>query len=371
MRRRRVVLAAGVIVAALGTGVWIAGAWGGGRSADADPSPTTSQPTSSTNAATAHKPRSRGAFGGALPGDLLIADRGNNRMLIVNPHHKILWAFPSRPGQIHLYFDDDTFFVPGGRSIISNQEENHQIVEITYPGGRLLWSYGHPGVSGSAPGYLNTPDDAYALKSGLVIVADAYNCRILELRGHHIVRSIGKAGHCTHDPPRYLGAVNGDTPLPNGHILVSEINGSYLDEFTLSGKLVRVYKAPVTYPSDPQLTLRGNILLADYTRPGGVVILDRHTGRLLWSYRVASGFGMLDHPSLAAMLPNGMICLNDDYNQRVVIINPKTKKIVWQYGHLGRPGKIHGYLNTPDGFDYIPVTPTGKPNPAAITHGPP
>lgn len=48
---------------------------------------------------------------------------------------------------------------------------------------------------------------------------------------------------------------------------------------------------------------------------------------------------MLDHPSLAAMLPNGTICPNDDYNQRVVIINPKTIKIVWQYGHLGRPGK--------------------------------
>lgn len=152
---------------------------------------------------------------------------------------------------------------------------------------------------------------------------------------------------------------------------MSEINGSYLDEFTLAGKLVRVYKAPVTYPSDPQLTLRGNILLADYTRPGGVVILDRHTGRLLWSYRVTSGFGMLDHPSLAAMLPNGMICLNDDYNQRVVIINPNTKKIVWQYGHRGEPGKTRGYLNTPDGFDYIPTTPTGTPNPAAITHGPP
>jgi outer membrane protein assembly factor BamB len=269
-----------------------------------------------------------------------------------------------------LYFDDDTFFVPGGRSIISNQEENHQIVEISYPGGRLLWSYGHPGTAGSAPGYLNTPDDAYKLSNGLVIVADAYNCRILELRGQRIIRSIGQAGHCTHDPPRYLGAVNGDTPLPHGHILVSEINGSYIDEFTLSGKLVRTYTAPVSYPSDPQLTLHGNILLADYTRPGGVVIIDRHTGKLLWSYRVTSGPGMLDHPSLAAMLPNGMIALNDDYNQRVVIINPYTKKIVWQYGHIGQPGRTPGYLNTPDGFDFIPVTPTGKPNPGAITHGP-
>jgi Galactose oxidase, central domain len=311
-------------------------------------------------------PRLPAMFGGPLPGDLLIADRGNNRMLIVNPVHRILWEFPNRPGQVHLYFDDDTFFAPGGRRIISNQEDNHQIVEISYPSGKLIWSYGHAGVAGASPGYLHTPDDAYALPHHLVIVADAYNCRVLELRGSHIVRSIGQAGHCVHDPPRYLGAVNGDTPLPNHDILVSEINGSYLDEFTLTGRLVRVYRAPVTYPSDPQLTRRGNILLADYTRPGAVVILSRKTGKLLWRYRVTSGPGMLDHPSLAAMLPNGMIALNDDYNQRVVIIDPRTKNIVWTYGHLGRPGTAPGYLNTPDGFQFIPVTASGRPNPSHI-----
>jgi hypothetical protein len=305
-------------------------------------------------------------FKGPLPGDLLIADRGNNRMLIVNPAHRILWTFPNRPGQVHLYFDDDTFFAPGGRRIISNQEENHQIVEISYPTGKLIWSYGHAGVAGSSPGYLNTPDDAYALPHHLVIVADAYNCRVLELRGSRIVRSIGQAGHCVHDPPRYLGAVNGDTPLPNHDILVSEINGSYLDEFTLAGRLVRVYRAPVTYPSDPQLTLGGNILLADYTSPGAIVILSRRTGKLLWRYRVTSGPGMLDHPSLASMLPNGMIALNDDHNQRVVVINPHTNKIVWTYGHLGRPGTAPGYLNTPDGFEFIPVTATGRPDPSRI-----
>src|SRR6476660_7941602 len=140
-------------------------------------------------------------FSGPLTGDLLIADRGNNRILLVNPRHKLLWHYPSRPGQHKLYFDDDTFFVPGGRGIISNQEENHQIVIISYPRGRLIWSYGHAGVKGSTPGYLNTPDDAYKLSNGMVIVADAYNCRVLEIRGHRIVRSIGQgATACTTRP---------------------------------------------------------------------------------------------------------------------------------------------------------------------------
>ncbi len=308
-------------------------------------------------------------FHGALPGDLLIADRGNNRILMVDPTGRILWRYPSRPGQRRLFFDDDTFFGDHGHKIISNQEDNHSIVEIAYPSGRVVWQYGHPGVRGSAPGYLNTPDDAYLLRNGLVIVADAYNCRVLEIRGHRVVRSIGN-GVCAHNPPTSLGAVNGDTPLPGGHILVSEINGSYIDEFTLGGRLVRTYHAPVSYPSDPQLTRNGNIILADYSRPGGVVILSRSTGAVLWSYRPASGPGMLDHPSLAAMLPNGDVIVGDDFNDRIVVIDPHTKRIVWQYGHTAVGGTAPGYLHIPDGFDFVPVTSTGKPDPAAIVHGP-
>ncbi len=308
-------------------------------------------------------------YRGPLPGDLLIADRGNNRILLINPAGRILWRYPGRPGQTPLKFDDDTFFAAGGRRIISNQEEDHSIVQISYPAGRIVWRYGHPGVRGSAPGYLNTPDDAYMLPNGLITVADAYNCRILEIRGQRVVRQIGN-GVCAHNPPTSLGAVNGDTPTPDGHLLVSEINGSYIDDFTLGGKLLRVYKAPVGYPSDPQLTRNGNIILADYSRPGGVVILNRHTGATMWSYRVASGPGMLDHPSLAAMLPNGDVIVGDDFNDRIVIIDPHTNRIVWQYGHTAVGGTAPGYLHIPDGFDFVPVTAAGKADPAAIVHGP-
>jgi hypothetical protein len=328
-------------------------------------------------ASSGHKPKQTtpaagppAMFRGPLPGDLLIADRGNNRMLIVNPAHHIIWRYPSRPGQRKLNFDDDTFFTPGGRSIISNEEDNHDIVQIAYPSGRLIWSYGHSGVPGSGPGYLNTPDDAYKLRGGMVIVADDGNCRILEIRGKRVVRSIGRRGNCVHDPPRGLGSPNGDTPLPNGNILVSEISGSWVDEITLGGRLVRSLHAPVSYPSDPQLTLNGNILMSDYSSPGGVVIIDRQTGKLLWRYHALNPASVLDHPSLAAMLPNGKIMVVDDYNSRIVIISPRTQRIVWQYGHTGIGGTAAGYLHIPDGFDFIPVTDTGKPNPAAIKHGP-
>ena len=49
------------------------------------------------------------------------------------------------------------------------------------------------------------------------------------------------------------------------------------------------------------------------------------------------GAAALNHPSLALPLPNGNILVNDDYNDRVIVISPKTNRIVWQYGHAGVP----------------------------------
>jgi outer membrane protein assembly factor BamB len=207
---------------------------------------------------------------------------------------------------------------------------------------------------------MNWPDDAYVLPDGTLTVADAYNCRILFIRRRRIVHQIGRTADCAHDPPRTLGAVNGDTPLPDGGVLVSEIDGSWIDDFTRNRRLRWSFQAPVAYPSDPQPLSRGRILLADYASPGAVLILDRH-GTVLWRYGPESGWGELDHPSLAIMLPNGNIAINDDYNDRVVIVDPKQHRIVWQYGHPGHPGTGHDELNTPDGMDYIPLGRHEKP----------
>ena len=300
---------------------------------------------------------------GPLQGGLLIADRGNDRILLVDPRRRTLWRFPTARDRAQgrkLVFDDDTFVEPGGKALVTNEEENHDILSIDIKTHAVTNLYGHPGVKGTAPGYLNTPDDAYVLPDGTMTVADAYNCRILFIRRHRIVRQIGRTAGCVHDPPRTLGGVNGDTPLPDGGVLVSEVNGSWIDYFSKTGKLRLSFHAPVSYPSDPQPLPGGRILLADYARPGAAVILNRH-GRVLWRYGPSSGWGELDHPSLAIMLPNGDIAVNDDYNDRVVVVDPRQRRIVWQYGHLARPGKGRNELNTPDGMDYVPLGAHEKP----------
>ena len=126
------------------------------------------------------------------------------------------------------------------------------------------------------------------------------------------------------------------------------MNGSYIDEITPNGHLVWSTHLSIAYPSDPQQLGPNRYLVADYTRPGGIYEFNR-SGRILWSYHPPSGPGMLDHPSLAERLPNGLIATNDDYRDRVVVINPLTKHIVWQYGHTDSPGTGPDRSRSPTG----------------------
>ncbi|HKN62729.1 MAG TPA: hypothetical protein VJV76_00200 [Gaiellaceae bacterium] len=293
---------------------------------------------------------------------LLVADRGNDRLLLLDDRDRIVWRYPG-PGRAAphggFYFPDDAFFIHRGRAIISNQEDNDTIVEIAFPSGRILFRYGHPRTPGYGPGYLNTPDDTYLLGNGDISVADAVNCRVLVLdrRTKRVLHQIGTPGRCVHDPPTGLGSPNGDTPLQNGDLLVSEINGSWIDELTLSGRRVWAAHVDIGYPSDPQQLGPDRYLVADYEDPGALVEFDRR-GRVEFRYEPTSGPGKLDHPSLAERLPSGVLMINDDYNDRMVAIDPSTRALVWQYGVTGHAGTAPGLLDTPDGFDLL--APGGK-----------
>lgn len=56
---------------------------------------------------------------------------------------------------------------------------------------------------------------------------------------------------------------------------------------------------------------------------GGLVEFNR-AGRILWRYAPRHGPGMLNHPSLGEVLPDGFIRTNDDDRNRVVIVDPHT-----------------------------------------------
>jgi hypothetical protein len=309
---------------------------------------------------------------GPVPGYLMVADRNNDRIVILNPETKrIVWEFP-RPGDVRpgqsFHDPDDAFFSPDYRSISINEEFNQTMSEIDLRTHRIVWSYGHPGVRGSAPGYLSNPDDAYLLPSGLFMVADIQNCRVLFVdRAKKVVREIGHAGSCGHNPPQGLSSPNGATPLPDGGVLVTEIGG-WVDRISKSGRLVYSVRTPTTYPSDAQLLPNGHILVAGFDTPGRV---DEITpaGKIVWTF-APTGTWSLDRPSLAERWPNGMIAITDDWHHRVLVVDPRTKRVVWSYGHLNQPGSAPGYLNKPDGLDLLPAVPGATRTTSAVRLAP-
>jgi hypothetical protein len=308
---------------------------------------------------------------GLVPGYVLIADRNNNRIIIVNPRtNTVVWQFP-RPGDVRpgqsFHDPDDAFFTPGYTSISTNEEYNQQIGQIDVKTHRLVWTFGHAGVRGSAFGYLSNPDDAYLLPNGLFMVADIQNCRVLFInRAHKVVREIGHAGNCGHNPPQGLSSPNGATPLADGGVLVTEIGG-WVDRISAAGRLVWTIRTPTSYPSDAQLLPDGNVLVAGFNTPGRVDEITPH-GKVVWTY-APSGYWSLDRPSLAVRWPNGMIAITDDWHHRIVVIDPKTKRVVWSYGHLNQPGSAAGYVNKPDGLDLLPALPRGARAKQAVQLG--
>jgi hypothetical protein len=321
---------------------------------------TTSRPSASS--ATQFGLLAPGSEPSALPGPLLIADEGNNRLVEINASGNVVWEFP-RPGDLAsgqtFKVPDDAFFTADGKQIVATEEDNFVVSVISVALHRIVWRYGTPGTSGSGADQLANPDDAMMLSDGSVLSADIKNCRIVQLRqdSNTPVRVWGMPYHCHHlaEPLRF-GSPNGAFPLSDGHYLVTEITHDWVSEIDLFANPPKVswdvHPPMVHYPSDTNEVRPGVFITVDYWHPGAIEEFTK-TGQVLWFYK-PRGPNKLYRPSLAEVLPNGNVIATDDYNHRVIIVDSKTDKVIWQYGHQGQPGTRPGYLNTPDGLDLAP-----------------
>jgi outer membrane protein assembly factor BamB len=356
--RRRI--AVGCLLAAAAAGAVVAFA-NGGRSPDR----SRTAHSTTTRSASPTPPRgflAPGSDASVLPGPLLIADEGNNRLVEIAPNGAIVWEFP-RPGDLApgqtFKVPDDAFYTADGTQIVATEEDNFVVSVIDVARHRIVWRYGTPGTTGSGANQLANPDDAMMLSDGSVLSADIKNCRIVLLRrgSDTPVRVWGKPYHCHHlAVPLRFASPNGAFPLSDGRYLVTEITNDWVSEVDLLADPPKVFWAvhppQVHYPSDTNEVRPGVFVTVDYWHPGVIEEFDT-TGKVLWFYKPL-GANKLYKPSLAEALPNGDVIATDDYNDRVIVVDPKTNKIVWQYGHLGKRGFRPGYLNIPDGLDLAP-----------------
>ena len=305
--------------------------------------------------ATGSRAKPVASWGKPLPYPIVIADRRNNRLIEVTADKRIIWEFPS-PDLTLYRGNEDVNFSHDGLQLAVSEEDNFDVHIVDYEKRALVWTHGTPNTRGSKPGYLNYPDDAHLLADGMFLTADIRNNRVLIIdpKTNRIAIQWGTVGKRNHNPPQELAAPNGATPMENGDILVSEIGGSWISRITRAGQVVWSVQAPhVQYPSDAFPTVDGKqVIVADFSKPGRVVIFDPLTRKITWEYYVKEGEKMLDHPSLARELPDtGDILVVDDLRDRVVVIDRKTREFIWQYGETDTKGHAPGLLNYPDGFD--------------------
>ncbi len=292
----------------------------------------------------------------AVPQNILIADRNNSRIISISPKGQIVWTHPvSAPSDAYLSYT--------GHTAVITQHTKSRVFTLEVDPGAVNFIYGHSDKPGSAENYLHDPQTAQELPSGgEIVIADLGNCRILFVRPakHVPVDSLGgSATDCVHhvlSAPYTFSKPDAAFPAANGDLVVTELSPAWVDVFDKSLKLldqIKLSDAGFTAPYDANEYAPGDLIVVDRTTPG-VVEEFTATGTPLWRYAAPSGAGELDHPTLARVLPDGNVLVADSGNDRVIVIDHNSKKIVWQYGHTHVPGSAPGYLHTPDSVTLVP-----------------
>jgi DNA-binding beta-propeller fold protein YncE len=285
----------------------------------------------------------------------LIADWGSRKLLVISPQGQIVWSYQPQASYLQALNPDSAFFTSSGKQIVIAEESHSKVVVLTVAGKKLFYTFGHYDKSGKGENYLDDPSSAIE-EAGEVLVSDLVNCRVIAVKppSHAIVTSIGHAGACKHDPPNKLDQPWSAYPLSDGGTVITELGDGRVDLLNAAGKLAASFTvAGLGHPVNVNETRSGDLIGVDHTNPGAVVIFT-DTGQVLWTYRERTGDGALLDPAIAYVLPDGDVLVSDEYNDRVIVIDRKSKRIVWQYGRRHVAGGGKGYLDVPVGLDLVP-----------------
>ena len=291
------------------------------------------------------------------PGNLLLSDQFNNRVIEIDPAGHIVWQFGRGPSDLtatSIVGVNDAQRV-GSLTLMagtgvpaaappfevgcdSGCPDNR--VLLADEDGRIVWQYGQFGITGAGPDELNTPVQATYLPNRHVLITDQANNRIIDvsIATHRIVWQYGTTG-VAGDGPDQLNGPNSAELLESGHVLISDQGNNRAIEvdrrkhihasFTAGGTANTVAFASRLRNGDTLLTDAGN---------SRIVEVDAHDA-VVWQY-----FTNTDPSSNAAPLPtravrlaNGDTLISDQFNDRVILVDC-AGKIVASYGKLNVPG---------------------------------
>jgi hypothetical protein len=313
------------------------------------------------------------------PGNVLISDQYNNRVLEVNPNtHRVVWRFGNgssvagpqsvvgvndaqRVGFLTLVAGTG---VPGGAEPTCPNGCADNRVMLVGPDRQIWWQYGQAGVTGSGPNQLNTPVQNTWLPNWHILITDQANERIIEVNlNKKIVWQYGQTG-VTGDGFNLLNNPNSAELLANGHILIADENNNRVIEVNRRHNVVWSYGcATCTQLSGAAFASRlpnGDTLISD-SNNNRILEVDKG-GNVVWSYVTNARPGSISNPlpTRAVRLKNGNTLISDQYNMQVIEVDHKGE-IVWSQGEVGVAGRSFDMLNGPYDAkvngDYTGLTP--------------
>jgi outer membrane protein assembly factor BamB len=313
------------------------------------------------------------------PGNILISDQYNNRLIEVNPNtHAIVWSFgngSSKPGPHSVVGVNDaqrigTLTLVAGTGVPAGAEPNcpngcaDNRVMLVDPNGNIIWRYGQPGVTGSGPDQLNTPVQNTWLPNSHVLITDQGNARVIEVTlNKKIVWQYGQTG-VTGEGPDQLNNPNSAELLANGHVLIADENNNRVIEVDRSLNIVWSYGCSTcTQLSGAAFASRlpdGTTLITD-SNNSRIVDVDS-SGNVVWTYYTNTRVGSVSSPapSRAVMLKTGNVLISDQNNMQVIEIDP-SQNIVFSQGTIAVSGNTFDMLNGPYDAkvvgDYTGLTP--------------
>lgn len=292
------------------------------------------------------------------PGNVLISDQFNNRVIEVDRNGNIVWSFGSNnpslcnpgPGAIIGLNDAErlsggltllagTGIPAGASSFIPGGCVDNRVIVVDHDG-NIVWQFG---TAGSTTGPLNTPVFAIQLPNHNFLIVDQGNNRVIE-----VSKSTKTIVWSSSDHGVMLNNPNSAELLPNGHILIADENNSRAIEITRSGKIVWQVGAQqglniVAFASrlpngDTLITDSGNSRIVEFTP-------DKH---IVFQYftNTAKNSNTAPLPTNAVRLADGDISIADQFNNRVLIIDPNKSK-EFQYGMINVIGNGPNQLDGP------------------------
>ncbi len=292
------------------------------------------------------------------PGNILITDQFNNRVIEIDPAGNIVWQFGNGPGDTSanaIVGTNDAervgnFTLMSGTGIPAGATTNckrsgcfDNRVILVDSNGNIVWQYGEFGVTGFGPNQLNTPvQNTYLPTSGNVLITDQGNERIIEVRrtDNAIVWQYGENG-VVGMGPNQLNNPNAAELLANGNILISDENNNRAIEVTHTApsKIVATFTArgSVSGVAFASRLPNGHTLLTD-SNNSRIVEVDPND-KVFWQYftNTRSGSNPSPLPTRAVRLANGNTLISDQFNDQVIEVNP-SKAIVASYGIINDPG---------------------------------